>query len=439
MRVVVVGAGPVGLFSGMALARRGHNVTLIDRDTGPDPSGGWRRKGVMQFELPHAFRPQVHAALATELPDALAAIVAAGAIPAEVPFAPGMRGLQCRRSTFERGFRAAAARESRLDLRVGHVDAYLGEGGRVTGVLVDGQRVDAEMVVAATGRAGRVPGDGRAPAEGDDCGFSYVARMYRARSGVDVPVSPIPFAAEHAGYITIAFPQDAGTVCALIVRPTADRDLADLRHEHVFQPATAAIPNLAPWTDPDRFQPITPVMSGAGLANSFRSHLDDQGRVPLAGLLFVGDAVSTTNPAAGRGVTLGLLQAQAMLHLLDASSDLESVVRELDAWCADNIRPWYDDHRYWDATLLRRFAGVEIDLDAKIPSDVIAAAAERIPEIAPAAGMYRAMLAPPSALAPHEEAARSLLRTGWRPTVAPGPTRDELAQVVRECGLLTPA
>src|SRR5918996_1175488 len=111
MRVVVVGAGPIGLFSGMALARRGHEVTIVDRDGGPDETDEWRRKGVMQFHLPHAFRPQVHAALATELPDALEAILAEGAIAVELPFAPGKTAIQSRRSTFERGLRRSALRE----------------------------------------------------------------------------------------------------------------------------------------------------------------------------------------------------------------------------------------------------------------------------------------------------------------------------------------
>jgi len=33
-----VGAGPTGLFAGMALARR---VTVVDRDTGPRADGSW--------------------------------------------------------------------------------------------------------------------------------------------------------------------------------------------------------------------------------------------------------------------------------------------------------------------------------------------------------------------------------------------------------------
>ena len=433
MRVIVVGAGPVGLFSGIALARRGHDVTLVDRDAGPG-AGEWQRRGVMQFGLPHAFRPHVHAALAAEMPDVLEAILAEGAIAVELPFAPGMTGIQSRRSTFERGFRKAAGREPGVSIRVGHVDAFVGDSGRATGVVVDGGHVDADLVIAASGRAGRIAGDGRAPAEGGNCGFSYVTRMYRGRAHVQVPVSPVPLATMYDGYLAIAFPQDDNTVCALIVRPSADYALAELRHEAIFQRVVAAIPNLAPWSDPERFDPITPVMAGGGLTNSYRSHLDTNGRVPLVGLVFVGDSVSTTNPAAGRGVSLGLLQAQTVLRLLDADCDLDSVTRQLDVWCTNNIRPWYEDHVYWDATLLRRMAGHDIDVEAKIPSDVIAAAAEQLPEIMPAAGMYLGMVALPSVLAPYEEQVRQLLRSGWRPPVGDGPTRVELAILAAEAG-----
>jgi histidinol-phosphate/aromatic aminotransferase/cobyric acid decarboxylase-like protein len=75
MRVIVIGAGPIGLFSGMALARRGHDVTIVDRDGGPDETGQWERKGVMQFHLPHFSHfvtegtPETAAGLVTEFPE----------------------------------------------------------------------------------------------------------------------------------------------------------------------------------------------------------------------------------------------------------------------------------------------------------------------------------------------------------------------------------
>lgn len=38
-RTIIVGAGPTGLYCAIALARRGHDVTLADRDAGPGPGG----------------------------------------------------------------------------------------------------------------------------------------------------------------------------------------------------------------------------------------------------------------------------------------------------------------------------------------------------------------------------------------------------------------
>src|SRR5215471_1860524 len=56
MRAVIVGAGPTGLYTAIALARRGHQVMVVDCDRGPDGGRWWDRKGVMQFHHPHFFR-----------------------------------------------------------------------------------------------------------------------------------------------------------------------------------------------------------------------------------------------------------------------------------------------------------------------------------------------------------------------------------------------
>ena len=81
MRTIVVGAGPTGLFTAIALARRGREVVVVDRD--PGPPGGldavWQRKGVMQFHHAHTFRGQVVEALRAEMPDVLDDLVNAGA------------------------------------------------------------------------------------------------------------------------------------------------------------------------------------------------------------------------------------------------------------------------------------------------------------------------------------------------------------------------
>ena len=71
MRTVIVGAGPTGLFTAIALARRGRAVVVVDRDPGPPAQGTWQRKGVMQFHHAHTFRGPVVEALQAEMPDVL--------------------------------------------------------------------------------------------------------------------------------------------------------------------------------------------------------------------------------------------------------------------------------------------------------------------------------------------------------------------------------
>ena len=45
MRTVVVGGGPVGTICAMALARRGNDVIVVDRDPGPPVVDRWERRG----------------------------------------------------------------------------------------------------------------------------------------------------------------------------------------------------------------------------------------------------------------------------------------------------------------------------------------------------------------------------------------------------------
>jgi 2-polyprenyl-6-methoxyphenol hydroxylase-like FAD-dependent oxidoreductase len=440
MRAVVVGGGPTGMFCAMALARRGDEVIVVDRDPGPPASGRWARRGVMQFLLPHFFRPIVRQALADALPDVWDALLAAGGVPARPPGFPAeLTGLECRRSTFERTVWAAARREPRLALRTGHADRLVTRHGRVGGVVVDGQSVDADLVIAAGGRASRFADDVRPPAEGGTCAFSYVARMYRARPGTELASSGLPMGWRYRGYQVMVFPQDDRTLSALIERPTADEALAPLRHNRCFEAAAPLIPELAPWVDPGRFEPITDVMAGGGLTNTYRGQLDERGQTAIPGLFFAGDTVCTTYPAAGRGVSLGLRQAQALLGMLAAlprrGADLRDVAEQFDAWCTANIRPWYEDHVYWDATWRHRLGGGDIDIEARIPSDVVCAAAEVDPAIWPAAGPYLAMQALPAALDPVQDRARAVLRTGWRPPYTAGPSRDELADACLRGGL----
>ncbi|MDT7573659.1 MAG: hypothetical protein QOE05_3833 [Actinomycetota bacterium] len=409
----------------MALAREGDEVTVVDRDPGPPADGSWRRRGVMQFPHPHYFRHFVRVALQDRLPDVWAQVLAAGGVPANFEGAPEfLTGLQCRRSTFERVLWQAAAHEPRLTMRTGLVGDLVEAGGVVTGVVVDGATLPADRVVCATGRGSSLGDDLRAPGQESDCGFSYVARMYRARPGAPWPTWALS-GRLYDGYQAILFPQDDRTLSALVVLPSHDTQLSELRHVEAFEVAASLIPQLAPWTDPEQYEPITAPMTGGRLTNGYRGQLDENGQVGLPGVYFVGDAVCTTNPSAGRGVSLGLQQAQALLAAL-AETDARDASLRFDAWCDEHIRPWYDDHVLWDAELLRRFAGEDLDAEGPLSSDIYCTAAETDPSLLPTVGPVLGMLTTPASLGAIDEHVRDMLRTGWRPGYASGPTRDQL-------------
>ena len=95
------------------------------------------------------------------------------------------------------------------------------------------------------------------------------------------------------------------------------------------------------------------------------------------------------------------------------------------------MRPWYEDHVASDASILRTYDGVRIDPDGPLSSDVVCAAAEVDPSLSGPVMMYQGMVAPPSCLQPLEPRVRELLREGWRPGCAEGPTRDALVESMR--------
>lgn len=434
MDVAVIGAGPAGLLLGTGLARRGHSVTLVDRDPGPSVEGTWERRGVMQFHHAHGFRAQVVAALAVESPQSLDRLVEAGGELVSHPETGAVLGMRCRRATFEAALRSAALDTPGVRLVTGHVDAVAQADGRAAGLVVDGTVLPADLVVDASGRSGRATrGLRAAPTAGGHCGIAYVDRQYRLHADADPGplLSPIAWQADLPGYQVVVFLHERGTFSVLVVRPSAARELVALRHDHVFEAACREIPGLADWTDPARSRPITSVLPGGALMNWYRGQRGPDGGPALAGLFFVGDSVCTTTPTFGRGVTTTVQQVQALLGLLDEDDrDLVAASEAFDSWCERAMRPWVVDHDRMDASQRQRWESEDLDLSQPLPSDLVMAAAQVDPAIGPYVGPYAAMTSTPDVLDPAQPLARAVYTSGWRPAPAPGPSRRELADLV---------
>jgi len=427
------------LFIGTALARRGHAVTIIDRDPGPGPDGRWPRRGVMQFHHAHAFRGPVAEALIQELPDAYDRWLGAGAEPIKLPTPGGAEafmGVRSRRLTFERALRETAMAQKGLKIRQGHVDGVSSRRGKADGIWVDGLHLSAHLVIAASGRTGRVTKALRPPpASGGSCGIAYVDRQYQLHEGAEPGplVNAIAWQATFDGYQVIIFVHEQGIFSVLLVRPTKDPGLVALRHQAAFEAACRAIPGLSDWTDPDRSRAISAVLPGGTLMNYYRGQTGPDGRLAMPGLIFAGDSVCTTTPNFGRGVATSLMQAQQLLNDLEEDrEDLVTVGEHFDAWCEENMKPWVDDHIRMDESQRRRWEGEDVDLSDRLPSDLIMAAGEVDTEIQSALGPYLAMEAGPSSLDAVEPRAHAVYAAGWRPHLPPGPSRRELAAIVAE-------
>jgi hypothetical protein len=81
-RIVITGAGVVGLGAGLLLCGDGHEVTGLERDAHAPPAGAeeiwgtWQRKGVNQFRLPHFLLACYRGLLDSELPEVKEELVA---------------------------------------------------------------------------------------------------------------------------------------------------------------------------------------------------------------------------------------------------------------------------------------------------------------------------------------------------------------------------
>ena len=398
--VLVVGGGVSGLSTALKLGRRGHRVTVVERDDTPMPASAdeafdWDRRGAPQVRHSHAFLARLVGLLRTNEPDVLERLFEAGATeirfgddmpPTMRDFAPEpgdaeLSMLTCRRTTFEWVLRRTVLDEGRVEFRTGCGVRSLvtsdttsdsnGESSgtpRVTGVeLEDGTRLSADLVVVAGGRRSALPewlsaiGTGEVPEEVEDTGIVYASRFYRLKPGAEYPPRSGPIGGD-LGYIKYGvFIGDNRTFSITLAAPVDDDVLRSrLADPEVFDEAARKLNATAPYLD-GRADPIGDgVYLMAGLLNRLRRYVVDG--EPLAlGVLPVGDAMVCTNPLYGRGCSTGYWGAHLLVESLDVTvgdgveldaSKLRDLAVTYEAAVHREIVPWYR-------------AGVEQDAEAR--------------------------------------------------------------------------
>lgn len=366
-KVLVIGGGIGGLASALAFARRGYPVTLCERDpmvASESPAEAFltERSGAPQAHQTHGFLARIVVLLREWFPDVLDDLLAQGCITMPTtanlgdpqPGDDDLRVLIVRRTTLEWVLRKAVAAEPLIDIRSGTgVTSLVASGDpapTVSGVVTEsGERIEADMVVASTGRRGDVaswlaPYGVRIPETIDPSGLMYLSHWYRLAPGAVVELDPK--LGGDLGWIKfLAVPGDGGTLSVTLAVPVEDRPLrAALSMSDAFETACHSLPG------PDRFfsdhaAPLTRiggVRPMTGLINRIRRFVDDDGRPLVLGLHVVGDAHTCTNPLYGRGCSLAVLQAVLLAGAAAAHpGDPRSRAEAYEAAVQKEVEPWW--------------------------------------------------------------------------------------------------
>jgi flavin-dependent dehydrogenase len=372
-RILIVGAGIVGLGAAMLLAGDAHEVMVLERDPAPAPDAAgdawhdWERRGVNQFRQPHGFQPRFCQIVETEMPHVARALEAAGAfrrnyvrdiLPESVTggwWAGDERfeWLTGRRPFVEAVFAAEAQSTSGIEVRRGIAVTGLivgaSDGAAVPHVIgvetASGEKILADLVVDMGGRRSALPswlvalGAQPTNEELEDSGFMYFGRHFRSPDGSTPPLIGPP-KVDWGTISSLTVPADNGTWCLGIIPSAKDKALFGLRQVDRWESVVRSLPLVAHFLDG------TPIDDGVAvitkLEDRFRGLVVD-GHPVATGVISVGDAWAASNPADGRGISIGMLHATVLRDAIRETGlhSPSTFASRFHHRTAQQVEPWY--------------------------------------------------------------------------------------------------
>ena len=426
--------------------------------------GSGHRRSTPQDRHSHTVMPLGRSLLASHLPHVLTELLEAGS--AEVPMVDHLPpaiadrqrragddelvGLACRRTVFESVMRGAAECHPRVEQRtsvtVDGLDTRPGEPLRIAGVVVNGVVLGADVVVDAGGRNSPVArwladaGVTVPEATVEPCGVVYFSRFYRRLRPLDLPLNR-GLAAGVFGSVSAAvcFPADNGTTSTTLGVLPGDELARALAKPDGFTVAARMHPMVGAWLDPSAAEPISDVAVMTRLNNRMQ-RLTANGEPRVHGLVAVGDATCTTNPAFGRGLSLAMAHAFGLVEAITShAGDLEKLATEADRIAHEVLQPWFEDSVVQDRARIARWR------NEPVPSPPIGRDLDRVMRVAPMdADVWRAamrrysLLDPPDAIFENTAIMAKVADATRRAPATPapvGPTRAELIAALSEACL----
>jgi flavin-dependent dehydrogenase len=454
----------------MLLAGDGHEIVMLERDPDGPPSDlteaweRWQRPGLNQFRLAHVFMGGFRSVVDAELPAAARALQEAGALRLNFirdvlpeSMSGGWRDgderyewLTGRRVVVEAVLATVAEATPGIEIRRGVTVTGLLTGPsaqagvpHVTGVRTrDGDAIQADLVVDMTGRRSALPvwlediGARRPSEEREDVGFVYYGRHFRSADG-SVPPMFGPPQIYWGTVSSLTLPADNGTWSVAIVAGSRDTALRPLREAERWEAVVRSLPLAAHWLNG---MPIDDgVQAMSGLEDRYRGFVVD-GHPVAAGVVAVADSWACSNPANGRGASIGMLHALVLRDQLRTVGldDPAAFAAAFHAATAETVEPWYratlttDRHRIGEIEAGLRGQVYDSPDPAYHLEKAMQAAFGKDPECTRASFDVRFVLRTPEQVFADAGLRDKTLQlgSGWRDEPPFGPTREQLLALV---------